>query len=339
MKRVFLSLLLTTLILGGCRIFFPPNPATEPAYKSYLPLIYLNPTSQLGVHQFTIGAYEQYMGETSLVMLPIWWYEIEPEYQKFVWNSPRINDNFKQAGLRYTVVSFKNSPEWAKSGEFECTPPKEEYWEEYANAIIALLEQYPSIDGVSIWNEPDNGIGSSRFSGCWGIDEVDGQYYAKFVNFVAPKIKAKFPQIYLYAGELGWIRPFIDGMARVGLVDDIDYISYHSYSWYGLHNYDLPLEKAKYIKDRFPDIPLALTETAILCNSDVDICDVNFEIERLEYLNHVLQYSIEFDITQIFWFTLGGNNWLNSDLIRKGSTTPVWELYWDKTNNIGGYGK
>jgi len=338
--------------------FFDGNPKlnlteSDSDRVSYLPMIRDDPCVPIGAQiEGYFRGREKWLRNDSIVEGMIKWSEIEQERGVYDWDTQKDED-FKKIDGRPFVLQVKNSPEWArKYPEYECSPPKREYFVDYAAFVLALIDRYDDYTDqlyIEVWNEPDVDrtlIGPyAPYFGCWGeISDpyYGGEYYGQFLATIYPMIKSERPDVTILAGALslggGDSTAFWQGAMKYR--GNYDGVSYHAYAYYqdgqpGEENEDWQVikKKATHLRWLGEDAPLYVTETSLLCNPNWSPCYDpgihGFRVVQGEYLRHIIREVADWDVEFVLWYTIANNGWLNSDLVWQDEPQPAYFEYLD----------
>jgi hypothetical protein len=215
----------------------------------------------------------------------------------------------------HLIVNVRNAPVWARSGELECSGVKPENYQDYASFILYLIEEYPYIEAVELWNEPDAYHTDPVLAQYFGCFE-SGEIYAEMVNAVAPILKAQYPDVTVVAGALLDTGQF--AIDFTGNSTAYNVLSFHHYAWYGAEwdTQQVALEMRTYT-----DKPVWMTETSLLCVGS--LCNADFEQAQADYYDYMIRSGPDL----IMWYTLANNGWNNSDLVDNDRRRPAWYRY------------
>lgn len=300
-----------------------------PATQLYMPMMKRQglPPNSLGVQvddSITRYDWQPYLVDYRMYQFPARWAEIEAERGVYEW-TPWLDDNVeivRQLPHASMIIGTKTCPEWARAWPEQIgSPPRYEYWDDYADFVNALIDRY-SPWGVEIWNEPDTYPGPYQdYYGAWIPETGDpfqaGQHYAEFVRVVVWKIKTAHPETKLIIGALMGDMRFLEGMASIegGLVGD--YLSIHNYLNASSFFYDT-FEKVHAARS-ISGMDIIITETSVM-GDDGDY-HRRMQADYIRYLKSGMAYE---NVPLILWYSLG-NDWENTALIRNGATTPAWK--------------
>jgi len=262
--------------------------------------------------------------EDSVYHINIRWDEMQPKEDGAIWYNLKLRTAAQAAHDRNLklILGTRTSPEWAREREFACSQPKPEYWSDYAdyvNQVISFLHPW----GIEIWNEPDatyDGIQYEWwwFFGCWDSP----QSYSDFVHYVVPLIRKEHPETKILVGALALDN--LNGYTTARLIDGMgDYLSFHSYSYYGANDNDRFLKKIKTLRDMGISSPLFMTETSLL-KVNGDCLVPGFEPAKTEYAKFVALSDLEKPLAGRLWYTAGGNGWRCSDATE--AVRDIWFL-------------
>ena len=295
--------------------------------KIFLPHIARNvhPTPRLGTFVEGIDATKMSFAVPgqSIGWLANW--SVIQQEQDFL-NMTKLEAAYQLIGDHPHWIQVKNSPPWAQSIEgLPCSPPKREYWEDFADFVVFIIDWYRPFM-VEIWNEPEpkpEEIPTELIGvvGCWG----DGTLYGEFVKYVYNYVKPANPDTIIAGGALMlnsqecW--EFTEDFLKVA---EMDVLSFHSYPIHPWCNYDDPLIKAQNLR-KLTNKPLWLTETSYKYAGDEP--DEVFEQCQADYLRYVYNEAGRVGIEFVNWYTLANNGWRHTDLVEDGRKKLAWYAF------------
>jgi len=294
-------------------------------YKFYLPLVY-KPPSIIGVQDETRGAYADRYALGSRVHLPVCWKQCHEQGIEI------YNKAIEIASIHWTILGIRDTPdEYKLWPDVPCSPPAPAYYQAAAEFFIRAIE-YIHPAAVAIYNEPEMipSQDSLPFMGCWGVDWEGGFRYGSFCQYIYQAIKPVFPDVVVIAGEFARTPspPFWDGFT-IGVGDNYDALSFHDYTWFGQPDRG-PEAVVRQLQSECPR--LFWTETALLKDGE---CTPEFLSAQAEHFDQVIRQAHELGIETVFWYTIGGNGWMNSDLLTGGEQAPVYLKYLNKALGAG----
>jgi len=256
-------------------------------------------------------------------------------------------DVFKQFGTEY--IDYRDIPgsyvflqlkgafsEWTDPLP-NCSAIPNQYWDNWITEFaIPVIDHIGSnrIVYIDIMNEPEGSDFAPEYLGCWGNSFYDGEYYAQFANYVVDLLRGKYPHISFSAGA--FIDPpnspaFVDGFLYA--IDSIDTISLHLHEYYT--NKSKLLSLIAYMESK-TDIPLAMSETSVIC----DQWSVDCDMVQVEHFNMLVELVESKRIRFFIWYTLGIRDncwsWRNSDMILCDPLylRPVYHAYYEYMTNL-----
>lgn len=252
-----------------------------------------------------------------IYQIPIQWNNFNTNQEQYDANIALIRSKGGRMalGIRCVPVEHRLWPEYAGS------PPKPTSYDALADWVIYVCNRYHP-EYVELFNEPNVGreVTAGCLYGAWilsGEDvQLSGRRYGSMLRAVYPKVKATGARV--YAGALmmnNYWEDFLRGMADA----PADAISWHCY----LH----PETPFTYLDDtiqRFRAITtniLAITETSVLDENDSP------ELRQIQksWFEYLVSSAELYDLSNVLWYTLIGNEWLNSDLVHNSDpNTPAY---------------
>lgn len=329
MKKLFLIIF---VLLTACSVI---RPSIEKKSTINLPIVYNHyPKVALGAYLEVIRANEprlQWAKPNGIIGTGINFSVINWEQLDMVYTQ------LEEQNLRYTIQIKFVPPTWRVYPEKECSPPKPEYYDDFARLVIEVLDRYdPYL--ISIWNEPEPTPkelppGWDHYIGCWGDLEKEyfgGEDYGKFLAYIYPIIKNAHPDITIAGGELVFSlynerdKQFAKGLVKYGMFDEF---AFHSYPSWPYPSYDYPFMQAEFART-LTDKPLQLSETSYACDDAYyDCSDPAFLEAQAKYLEHILDGALAERIVLIRWYTLANNGWRNTDLVYRNIPKPAYYIY------------
>lgn len=291
--------------------------------RTYLPAVY-NQQAIQGAQDETKGAYADYYNPDYIAHLPVRWDTTEPEPGVYTWDKQLdkgISEYHKGGAL--VVLGTRASPKWARLHPGNtCSQPMPSKYSDYGRFILALIERYQPY-GVELWNEPDikpaDLPADWSIMGCWD----SGRDYADMLRVVYPMVKAKYPDVTVIAGALmldkhkEFTELWLAGKAR-----DFDWLSFHAYEYLSNSvDYGFPIAKIEYLQSLDAG-QLYMSETAILAYDST--CNPTLAQTKAEYVNVLQKYAAVWGLSAWSWYTIGGNNWMCSDLA-PGLPLEAWQ--------------
>jgi hypothetical protein len=195
------------------------------------------------------------------------WSLIEPSKGKRNWDAvgglEKELISASEAGMEIILI-VRRTPYWAQAvpGKL-CGPVLDSEIEAFADFMADAVARYSvppyNVMYWEIGNEPDidpSLVKSDSVYGCWGDKSADyygGEYYAKVLQAVYPRIKAENPEVQLLVGGLlldcDPINPpkafrgsdkykncasatYLEGILKGGGGDYFDGVSFHAYDYY-----------------------------------------------------------------------------------------------------------
>ena len=201
---------LQTLILALAVLITGCQGAKPPARGPYLLGVHLAETANLAAYQEKL-ARAAGLG-ADVVRIPTDWAALEPSGPgsfdpEYLAELKGRFQNAEALGLK-AVLLFAQSPAWANAGAHPAYPPLPDYYDDYADALVRLVEAIGTerIAAVEVWNEPN----SIEF---WGeVEPREGTYvlvplthareYADLLNNAYDALKARFPELTVLGGSL-----------------------------------------------------------------------------------------------------------------------------------------
>lgn len=168
-----------------------------------------------------IAGLRRVMGDHGLARERFSWAAINPASESWDWETPRCYDAMRRlyadAGIKVLEV-FQNTPDWmgkAQGGRFP-------------DDLVAAALEWPAIarrwsdiwGGLEVWNEPDLGYGGNQ----------PADQYAPIVKTIRWAMADTGARTPLGAGVVAaFTPPYLDSIARNGLLDECDFFSFHYY--------------------------------------------------------------------------------------------------------------
>ncbi len=197
--------------VGVLAALIPACQSTAPPAESpYLPGLHLAETADLASYQVKLARAADL--KAGIVRIPADWAVLEPSGPDGFDPAylAELEGRFQRAeelGLK-AVLLFAQSPTWANAGAHPAYPPLPDYYDDYADALVRLVEAIgpERIAAVEGWNEPN----SIEF---WGeVEPREGTYvlvplryaseYAELLNAAYDALKARFPELTVLGGSL-----------------------------------------------------------------------------------------------------------------------------------------
>lgn len=119
----------------------------------------------------------------------------EPSPGVFNWSSLDQRINQVMAGANEIVLTAVGAPDWMKGGAAGTTDwrkldvaPLPDYFDDYADLVVAAVLRYPTIGSVQVWSE---------MRGFWVMEESRWDYeaYTELYNLVYTRVKAVRPTV------------------------------------------------------------------------------------------------------------------------------------------------
>ena len=231
----------------------------------YLPLVATNTIRPFGFETNTGWLYNSAVKAQAANLNAHWvrlntlsWREAQPTATSPInWNATSFQQfeqevlAANQLGLQVMAV-IDDHPSWATGSNHICAAILDEYHDEFAafvRAVVAKYSQYPYL--VRYWelgNEPDVDprlVGENFPFGCWGVIEDEyygGERYGRMLMRVTPHIRAADPGAKVVFGGLLLARPenrptntdgkpfnFLEGALRAGAGPYFDILAFHTY--------------------------------------------------------------------------------------------------------------
>jgi hypothetical protein len=239
------------------------SPRLESAVNLYLPYILNKPPfrSMFGVEMESIneasGLNEMLdAGVTWVRTNSLKWSATEKTKGVYTWNGD-LEDELANAGQNdiENILVINSTPEFYQLyAGIACAPMQEQYFDEFADFMRAVVERYSKppykIEYYEIWNEPDAPLSPGQpdnIYGCWhdpNKPAFAGQHYGKMLKVVYPAIKQANSNAKLLVGGLLLdcnpnncpVDPkpsrFLENILSVGAGGSFDGVSFHAYDWY-----------------------------------------------------------------------------------------------------------
>lgn len=289
----------------------------------YFPLVMSTTLSELGVQiEGSVSAIRQWIVPERVYQILIRWDNFNQNQSQYDVDVATIRDRGGRVaiGVKCVPAEHRLWPEYLGS------PPKPTSYNALAEWVIYVCNRYHP-EYVELFNEPNVGRDAAKYYGCqfgaWMIDgedvQLSGRRYGSMLRAVYPKLKEV--QAIVYAGALminNYWESFLQGMGDA----PADAISWHHYLRMGVdfHSLDDTISKFRAITSNV----LAITETSILDEND------SFELQQrqAEWYKYLQSALVQYDLKSVAWYTLSGNDWLNSDLVHNGNPdTPAYKLF------------
>jgi hypothetical protein len=304
----------------------------------------------------------------------LYWEQIQPSQNGgYDWSSAAGAEAsmIKASQLGYNLIQVVSlTPAWAqKYAGSACGPIKQSEFASFGNFLKAAVQRYSippyNVKYWEIGNEPDAGIlyNESLF-GCWGDSSqpyFGGQYYGDMLAAVIPYMRQANPGIKILNGGLlldcnpslpGCKNPtasgFLEGMARSGVISQLDYVNFHAYDYMGVNlgvfgnatswgttyqNDVLMVPKLAFIhsvlgKYGVDNKPLMNTEVALLRVGGT--CDAICQQNKALYIGRAYPTAIAEGLAANIWFQ-ATNQWNNSGLYGG----PMYDAFVFARNELG----
>lgn len=277
--RTIIALFMLSVFVGSL-----PTAAQQLANNTtvYVPIISANTIRPFGFETNTGWLYNSQVYAQAQNLRAHWvrlntisWREAQPTATSPInWSAPsfqRFEQEVQAAnalGLQVMAV-VDDHPSWATGSNHICAAILDEYHDEFAafvRAVVAKYSQAPYL--VRYWelgNEPDvdsSLVGTNSVFGCWGDmnDEYyGGERYGRMLRVVTPAIRAADPGAKVIFGGLLLARPenkphhtdgkpfnFLAGALRAGAGPYFDILAFHTYPTYfertGVSHIDFDLD-------------------------------------------------------------------------------------------------
>ena len=318
MKRWIVLLLLVT----GCT---KVSMITNEMMTAYLPVVEYNPLTPavIGVQlEDHITNLDDYIVPDRMYHLPVRWNEVEQEQGHYV-VTPYLVTAVPQLDGNPWILGTRTCPPWARLWVNHLgSPPKEEYWKDYANFINAMIT---ALDpwGVEIWNEPDTQPKNAEenYYGAWIQDYGDayeaGLYYGRFTAYIYPLIKDVHPEKKIVVGALmGANLDFLRGAVDGGLKGD--FLSVHKYIK-KVEEFNAVFNLIYDVQDIAPGLPIIVTETSLLGDGGEE-----HQQMQADYVNYLRDMQGWEGVPLILWYSMANYWWFNNALVVDSVKTPAY---------------
>lgn len=261
---------------------------------------------------------EGYVSNISQYLIPNRAYQIP--VRLYEWPSAAHLSNLSYLSGYDKVITVKCVPEHMRLWPgFAGSPPHPDRYDEFISMTQDVINR-SGAKGIEMFNEPDirkRDAAFPDFYGAWvGDDESyydGGRRYGQLCAYAYPRLygsKIIAGALMMHEYSLEFLRGAIDGGLRA------DAISYHCYIW-GRADFGRIFEIAGNIA-QFSRLPLIATETSLLGDGSLQ-----HQTDKADYLTYIINTMPTSDLDAVMWYTLGGNDWNNSDLL-PGSAYQVW---------------
>lgn len=301
------------------------------------------------------------------------WSLIESNPGNYVWSSVPIEEiQFAAQSNMQIIAIVKNVPAWARTSDgHKCGPIHPNYLDDFGEFVNEAVRRYSQyIKHWEIGNEPDfptSDANDQMVYGCWG-DRSDpyfgGGYFADMLENVYPQVKAADANAQvLLGGLLLDCDPTYDSSCNFGKFFEgilrhngqmngsqyFDIVSFHAYPYFtrdGItdrtdpkwaHRGGVVEGKIEFLKEVMQDFnvekPLFLTEFALLCNVNYQMCNPPDPL-YYEFLETQANWVVEGNVRNwvqgvdaTIWFTLWWG-WNNSNLLEDNNDSkPAYNSY------------
>jgi len=187
------------------------------------------------------------------------WDAVETKKQVFTFNAKQ--DNFMSKLAHYNLKPYFVTALYNALYDKGLVPVSSEATLAFANYVKEILNRYPAIKQIEIWNEPD--IGS--FSKGIKTDEERANFSFNLLKASYEKIHPLFPDVKITGFVLGDQASdfFINSMYKKGALKYMDEYSFHSYTSVP-ENITRDIDMHKHIMELYNNdktIPINLSET------------------------------------------------------------------------------
>lgn len=282
-------------------------------YRLLLPIIILSAIVHPGV-QLEAGAlvaYESRIIPGGWVKYSVDWYAIERTPGVYDW-SVLDTQLMALSSDHRLLLSVRQAPAWHRlDASRQCSDVLPASYDDYYAFVAAVIDRYGP-QAVEVWNEPDATLsGNPELYGCW----TSPHGYAALAAYTCTHMEQDYPGVISLAGALSGI----DEFAEVLVPGVCDVISFHAYP--------APASAPEFasVSNRIAALHalgherLWLSETAVPSSgTDED------NTAQAIYLQYLMDDP---GIEAFFWYTLGGNGWAGTDMIRGGQAMPVFDEY------------
>lgn len=253
---------------------------------------------------------EQYIITGQLLKMTVDWELTEP--QRGVYNWALLDYNIPIALTKHAPVmlSIHRTPTWARTSPYKCKLP--DNWSDLAHIIQLIIDRYHP-ESIAVWNEPEMPLDTSISLGyCCGC--LDPNEYRQLINYLRTAVN--WGATKLAAGEFVMIYNWMDQFFAYPVYADTITFHYYTFGW-DLNPLGFVLAKA-YLEGK-TDLPLRLTETALLCNWE-KCADTFFRAYQGEWLKIVTGYGIP-----VYWYNMNAD-WKNCAMLipATGYRWPSW---------------
>jgi hypothetical protein len=262
----------------------------------------------------------------------------------------------KASQLGYNLIQIvKGTPDWAQKYPGDpglvCGPIKQSEFDSFGKFLQAAVARYSgppyNVQYWEIGNEPDAPISANDMFGCWGDTSepyYGGQYYGNMLTAVIPYIKQANPNVKIMNGGLLLacdpslstcdnpdMASFLEGMAKSGVVNQLDYVNFHAYDYQGANlgvfgniaawgtsyqNDPSLVAKVTFIRNvlskyGLSGVPLIDSETAVL-NFDPS-CKALCMQNKALYVGRAYPAAIAQGLVANIWYQ-ASDSWANSGL-------------------------
>ncbi|WP_299644987.1 cellulase family glycosylhydrolase [uncultured Chloroflexus sp.] len=263
MKHYIIIVLLMLSVVGNL-----PAAAQQPAGTTtvYIPIVSSNNIRPFGIEPSSGSLYTNTVQSQATNLGAHWvrlntlsWREAQPTATSPInWSAPSFQ-RFEQEVLAANALGLQvmaivdDHPSWATGSSKICAAILDEYHDEFAafvRAVVAKYSQHPYY--VRYWelgNEPDvdaNLVSDDVPFGCWGDSNDEyygGERYGRMLATVTPAIRAADPGAKIIFGGLLLDRPanqigdppdkpfnFLEGALRAGAAPYFDILAFHAYA-------------------------------------------------------------------------------------------------------------
>lgn len=181
------------------------------------------------------------MGAPTIVDFFPWAY-VERQEGIYDWTqTDRVVRHAENQGIRI-IARTGLVPDWARPEDTTLNYIDEEYFDEFADYVVAFAERYAgTIDHIIIWNEPNLAFE-------WGFQEIDPARYVRLLEAVYDRVHEENPDVIILAGALApTIEPvgspygyndlaYLEEMYGLGASDYFDALAVHTYGFTEAHD-------------------------------------------------------------------------------------------------------
>lgn len=288
----------------------------------FLPVVSKSIPAPIGVQlEDHIKDLEDCVIPNRLYHMPIRWNDVEQV--RGVYNIPaKLFEDAGKIEPNGWILGTKTTPQWARMWVNHLgSPPKEEYWKDYANFISASVTALAPW-GVEIWNEPDTQPrhAEEEFYGAWIQDYGDayeaGAYYGRFTAFIYPIIKEAHPEVSIVVGALMGNMDFLQGAVDAELTGD--FLSLHKYIK-AREEFGSVFEKVNEARAIVGGMPVIVTETSVLGDGSPE--HQQLQADYVAYLREMQPWE---GVPIILWYSMANYWWFNNALVVDGVKTPAY---------------